>query len=121
MKKLLILLVVFLPLCTYASPQDIWIDSLIQCESQGRENITILDSNNKYSYGIMQFQLYTFLGFGKKYGILPMEFTEAEGRLLIHNTYVQKAIAKEMLNDGLSYHWKNCARKIGYDYPMGDT
>lgn len=101
-----------------SSAQDVWIEALHQCESQGRDSITVLDSNNKYSYGGLQFQLGTFMSFGKKYNILPKEFTEAEGKLLIHNISVQRAIAKEMLDDKLSYHWANCVRKIGRPYPL---
>ena len=101
------------------TPQEKWIEKLRQCESQGRDYITILDSNNKYSYGSLQFQLDTWLGFGKQYGFLPKEFTKAEAKLLIHNPHLQKAIAREMLDNGLDFHWKNCRdKKIGYRYPI---
>lgn len=117
--KLIVLLVLILPGVAFASAQDTWIEALHQCESDGKDTITVLDSNNKYSYGGLQFQLDTFMSYGKKYNILPKEFTVTEGRLFIHNYFVQKAIAKEMLNDGLSSHWRNCTRKIG-PYPMAD-
>lgn len=113
MKYTILLFVFLLPLVSFAKSQDEWLDSLSQCESGGRENITVLDSNNRYSYGILQFQLNTFIGYGKQYGILPQEFTRHESLLLIHNPFVQRAIAREMLSDGLSYHWKNCAIRIG--------
>jgi hypothetical protein len=105
------------PLTSLASVQDGWIEDLSWCESQGHEGITVLDTNNKYSYGLLQFQLATFMGFGKLYGILPLEFTDNEGLLLIHNAHVQRAIAKEMLNDGLERHWLNCVKQIG-SYPL---
>lgn len=118
-----------LPVLTYAispydapqSPKDVWLGKLRYCESQNRDHITVMDTNNKYSYGGLQFQLETFMGFGKQYGILPKELTNEEGLLLIHNPYIQRGIALEMLNDNLSYHWKNCRDKIGYAYPLSDT
>lgn len=105
------------PFIGLASVQDRWIESLVKCESGGKEYITVLDTNNKYSYGILQFQFATFMGFGKLYGILPQEFTNEEGLLLIHNPYVQRAIAREMLDDGLQRHWLNCVKVIG-SYPL---
>jgi len=109
--------ILIVPTVVGASEKDDWIEKLAKCESRGRSHITILDSNNKYSYGLLQFQLDTFISFGKKYEILPDEFTRKESLLLIHNPNVQKAIAKEMLDDGLSGHWRNCVRKIG-QYPL---
>lgn len=109
--------VLIVPALVHASDKDDWIEKLSMCESRGRSNIKILDSNNKYSYGELQFQLDTFIYFGKKYDILPDEFTRKESLLLIHNSGVQKAIAREMLDDGLSYHWLNCVKKIG-KYPL---
>lgn len=101
------------------TPQEEWLDKLARCESQDRAHIKVLDTNNKYSYGLLQFQLDTFYGFGKEYGIIPSEMKKWEAKLLIHNPHVQKAIAKEMLEDGLDYHWKNCRdKKIGYRYPL---
>lgn len=103
----------------WASPQEEWIDKLEDCESSGRYNIVVMDTNNKYSYGGLQFQLDTFYGFGLKYGFFPKELTKEEARLLIHIESLQKAIAREMLEDGYDYHWKNCRDKvIGYRYPV---
>ncbi len=87
-----------------------------QCESQQRPDITVLDTNNKFSYGLLQFQLATFMKFGKIYEVLPNEFTNKESLLLIHNPSVQKAIARAMLDDGLQDNWRNCVKAIG-DYP----
>ena len=109
--------ILIVPFIVSASDKDDWIEKLSMCESRGRSHITILDSNNKYSYGELQFQLDTFIYYGKKYEILPKEFTRKESLLLIHNSGVQKAIAREMLDDGLSGHWLNCVRKIG-KYPL---
>jgi len=110
---------IFVGHITYAqSIQDKWIDELHICEN--RDDVEkILDTNGKYSYGAFMFQLDTFWGFGKQYGFFPKDFTKAEARLLIHVDSLQRAIAKEMLEDGLDYHWKNCRdKKIGRRYPI---
>lgn len=106
-----------LPTIGYANTQDDWIEELHLCEN--RNNVEkVLDSNNRYSYGAYMFQLDTFYGFGKQYGFFPAEFTKEEARLMIHIPSLQKAIAKEMLNDGLWRHWKHCAEKISVKYPL---
>ena len=112
-------MVFLLPIISLAqTPQEEWIDKLGKCESRDRPSIKILDTNNKYSYGLLQFQLETFYSFGKKYGFFPEEFTREEARLMINIPSLQKAIAKEMLDDGLDWHWKNCRdKKIG-KYPV---
>lgn len=122
MKYLLAVLFFITPFTIYAqTAQEKWIEGLHQCESGGKDDITVLDSNNKYSYGGLQFQLATFMGMGKLYGILPLELTDKEGLLLIHNFYIQKGIAKAMLDDGGDYHWKNCRDKYLGKYPIWGT
>ena len=111
------------PLIVSAGSKDAWIEKLHVCEN--RDNVEkILDTNNKYSYAYLMFQLDTFYGFGKQYGFFPEGFTREEARLMIHIPSLQRAIAREMLDDGLSYHWKTCAsivvKKIG-PYPQIDT
>lgn len=103
-----------------ANKAQLWVSRLEECESQNRPNITILDSNNKYSYGLLMFQLQTFINFGKKYNILPDELTSKEALLLIHNSSIQKAIATDMLEDGLQNQWYNCSKKLG-KYPTSDS
>lgn len=117
MKYILLCFLLVLPSFGFAQSKEVWIESLHQCESQGRDEITVLDSNHKYSYGGLQFQLDTFMSFGKLYNILPEELTNKEGLLLIHTFSIQKAIAREMLDDGLQKNWLNCVKKIGY-YPL---
>ena len=93
-------------------PDDIY--KLCDCESDFNPNVRVLDTNGYYSYGILQFQLYTFINYGKKHGILPKELTENEARILIYNPHVQVAIAKEILKEPKGYrHWLNCAIKKG--------
>lgn len=119
-KTLLLAVLFLLPFAIRAQSKDEWIASLHYCESQDRDYITILDTNNKYSYGGLQFQFDTFYNFGKQYNILPDELTRKEALLLIHNPFIQKAIAREMLDDGLWRNWKNCTLKIGA-YPLEET
>src|SRR3990167_10233711 len=92
------------------------IDKLALCESGNRADIKVLDTNNKYSFGVFQFQLETFWGFGVQYGILPEGIELAEAENLIYDPEIQRDIALEMVKRGLlEDHWKVCARKIGWD------
>ena len=119
LKNIFVLFLVLFPFSIMAqTPQEEWIDKLSTCESQDRPAIKVLDINNKYSYGLLQFQLDTFYGFGKQYGFFPEGFTREEARLMIHIPSLQRAIAKEMLDDGLDYHWKNCRDKKLGRYPI---
>lgn len=90
------------------------IELLAMCESTNRPNIRIVDTNGYYSYGALQFQLGTFISYGKKYGILEKDITQDEARTLIFRADLQRAIATEMLKEvGGWRHWTNCAKKIG--------
>ena len=91
---------------------DAKIKELAWCESRQKSHIKVWDVGS-YSFGYLQFKLGTFLGFGKKYQILPEEITQREALLLIYNENIQTEIAREMLADGLWYHWKNCGIRIG--------
>lgn len=85
---------------------DSWIEKLVQAESGGREDIVILDVNNKYSHGCLQFQRGTFDSFSARYGI--------EGDIM--SCDFQKKLAKLMLveNRGNWRHWQNSVkRKVG--------
>lgn len=97
--------------------QLMWLHSLEWCESSGRTDIRILDTNDKYSYGALQFQFETFKGFGKGYGIIPESFTDSQVLSIIKDIDTQEAIAHQMLLRGLSGHWLNCSNKIGSPYP----
>lgn len=76
--------------------------ALIACESVWRE--TALGDNGT-SIGILQFKDGTFTHFNKKYNF--------EDRT-IHNPQHQIDLATLMIRDGYLFHWKNCARKIGW-------
>ena len=75
------------------------------CESQDRD-ITILDTNGKYSYAWFMFQRATFDNYGKLYD-LPHDD--------IHSYSQQYAIAEKMLENGGWRNWLHCAEKIGLD------
>jgi len=48
---------------------DLYIERLVFAESSGREDIVIIDTNGKKSYGCLQFQEETFHRFSEKYAI----------------------------------------------------
>lgn len=62
------------------SPKNTYqvIERLIECESNGK-NVAKLDSNGKYSYGILQIQFETWNRWSKESGITgePMNKTDA--------------------------------------------
>jgi len=97
---------------TTAVTKDAWITALGQCESHNRPYKKVLDSNHKYSYGLVQFQMATWLSFGKEFGAT---------RKNIFKPDLQRQVAQSMLNQGLSYHWSTCAgivtSELG-DYPV---
>lgn len=85
---------------------DIWLNKLAIKESEGKTHIKILDHNNYYSYGCLQFQMGTFKSYVKKYGLLP----EAEGKELENMVYdcdFQKLLARRMIEDNPNNwrHW----------------
>lgn len=83
------------------------------CESSNRWGIRILDSNNKYSYGGLQFQLATFREFAVRYKILPKGITLDETRPYIYKKDFQLAVARQMYLDGLvDDHWIICWKKV---------
>jgi hypothetical protein len=88
-------------------PKSIWIDALAQCESMGSTTIKVLDTNGKYSYGLLQFQMGTWL----KYGGTKQN---------IYDGVLQTKIARGILDDGGWGNWYNCGRivrKTLGDYP----
>ncbi len=89
------------------------IDKLAMCESSGRTDIKILDSNNKYSYGLLQFQEDTFVRYTKKYNFLP-EAEESEYMNFIYDGEYQKRLANEILKEPKGiYNWYNCGVRFG--------
>ena len=74
----------------------------------------ILDSNNKYSYGGLMFQMATFLQYGKKYNVLPFWVNESNFESYIYDMDIQTLIAEKMIEEGIgpTYSgWFNCWKK----------
>lgn len=99
---------------TILQTQEIYLERLSMCESSGSTTIRIIDTNNQYSTGKLQFQNKTFLEQGKLYNLIPRETLKAEP--LIYDGELQKKIARKMLENHGEGHWLNCTNKIG-DYP----
>ena len=89
-------------------PKEVWIDKLIACESGGNEKIKVLDTNGYYSHGLVQFQMKTWLSFGKKFGTTKKNIYDGE---------LQKKVVRAMLDDGGWKHWYQCSKIIGDEYP----
>lgn len=84
---------------------------LIECESGGNWDVKVLDSNNKYSFGGLQFQQATFEMAGK--GILPEGLDKDESLNFIYEPEYQIPIASKMMKDKKwKNHWKICSSKI---------
>ena len=58
-------------------------------ESRYLEHDKILDTNGYFSYGLLHFQLYTFLEQAEKYGVIPEDTSLEQGRILIMNPELQ--------------------------------
>lgn len=95
--------------------QTVYLHTMQYCESKGIQDIKILDSNNRYSYGVMQFQMETFLREGKNYALVSPETTpkQAEDSKLIYSISLQEKIAHRMLLKGGQKNWYNCTKKLG--------
>ena len=92
---------------------DVWIDKLVQVESGGRADIKILDSNNRYSYGCLQFQMETFRRNVRHFGLI-LNAEDGELENWIYDCPFQKALAKMMiLEDPRAIsNWQNSLPKI---------
>ena len=88
------------------------IDSLVACESGGRWNIRVLDTNGRYSYSGLQFQLDTFIRYNKVYKVLP-DMEDGEALNAIYDEWTQRELAYHILKDGGHYNWRNC-----YDHQL---
>lgn len=93
-----------------------WIDKLEWYESQNNEDIIIIDTNGKKSFGCLQFQKETFIRQVKKYNILP-KAEEQEIMNLILDCKLQKKLAFEMIkhNPDNWKHWRTSVvkKKLG--------
>jgi len=90
-----------------------WIQKLKMAESEGRNDIKILDNNGQYSYGCLQFQEPTFRGYGAAYGLIDKDLENIEDA--IFDCQLQEKLVLRMLLDDYDNwkHWKVTVRKIG--------
>lgn len=95
---------------------DTWLDKLVQLESDGKENLKILDVNGRYSYGCLQFQEQTFRSYASSYGLFDREDSVEPA---IYSCALQKKIAKKMFEDdpGNWRHWYTSVKKRGLGVP----
>lgn len=94
--------VLTVPILDTPDAKSVWIDALHQCENQN-DRPRILDSNNKYSYGFVMFQMDTWLEFGKKFGATRDNISDDD---------LQETVARDMLDHGLWRHWYNCGKLV---------
>lgn len=97
---------------------DSWLDQLAELESHNRGDLKILDHNNLYSYGCLQFQMPTFKEYVRKYDLLPnTEDSELEN--VIYDCSFQKTLARKMILDNPSnwQHWYLSVSEKGLGIP----
>ena len=83
------------------------IEKLARCESGNRWNIKVLDTNGKYSYSGLQFQLDTFIRYNKIHKVLP-DLEDGEALNAIYDEWTQRELAYRMLENGEWKNWYNC-------------
>jgi len=81
---------------------DSWLKKLVYLESEGKNNIKVLDHNGLHSFGCLQFQMSTFREFGLRYGLIS---EDDDLEKVIYNCPLQKEIAKEMIRENPGY-WR---------------
>lgn len=86
-----------------------WIDTLIQYESNGNNDLKFLDANGRYSYSCLQFQEATFKSESARYKI--------DGQIM--DCEVQKKIAMAMIKDDWNNwrHWYTSVKIRNLGYP----
>jgi len=83
-------------------------------ESRYLEHDKILDTNGYYSYGLLHFQLYTFLEQAKLYKVIPEDTDLEQGRILIMNPELQLRTICRMDRKTIRQKWYHSWNKI-YD------
>ena len=83
-------------------PKVEWIVALHNCENVNSVQ-KVLDTNNKFSYGYLMFQMKTWLDYGKDFGTTRGNISDDE---------LQKTVARKMLDDGGWRHWYTCALSV---------
>jgi len=97
---------------------DLWIENLALKESGNNATALVFDSNKRYSYGCLQFQMATFQFYMKMYGLGTASST-AGWKALIYDCGIQKQLAKAMIQDKQSNwkHWYNTVMRKGVGKP----
>ena len=96
-------------------PQLIWIHQLEKCEDPtGNPDIKVLDTNDKYSYGVLQFQMSTWLQY-QSAGTTEQNITDP---------FLQEKIARIILDAGGWKNWYICGKRAAsvlgnYKAPYG--
>ena len=67
----------------------------------------VLDTNNRYSYGALQFQMATWISYGKEFGATKDN---------IFDVGLQEKVARSMLDAGGWRHWYNCGIRVQKEY-----
>lgn len=90
---------------------ELYLELLVHKESEGREDIVIIDTNGKKSYGCLQFQEETFRRYAKKFGVTS-DILDCAG---------QRYLAQEILRtDPRGWvHWQTSVGKLGRLPPGG--
>jgi hypothetical protein len=96
-----------------------WLKKLATCESNGSSTIKVLDTNSRYSYGVFQWQLESFMSYAKKYKMLTEDATEKDALKIIYDYKFQRDLTIKVLNDGGQNNWFNCSKRLG-DYPLAN-
>lgn len=106
---------------TVTTNLDVWLEKLATAESGNRENIIVLDVNNKYSYGCLQFQMATFQSYSARYGLVDPA-TVSDWKKLILDCKLQKQIAKRMIQEksGNWRHWGYTVLNKGIGLPPAE-
>ncbi len=91
---------------------DILLDDLAYCESTGRDNFRIVDSNGWYSYSTYQFQMPTWKAYAAE---VFLEADDADLENLIWGGEDQRKVAKYMLESNPENwrHWRTCGKLVG--------
>ena len=99
----------------YVKNVNLWIEKLSIVESGNNASIRILDSNQKYSTGCLQFQDATFLTYVRRYKMLPSA-EDDEVMNYLYDCDFQKLLGTMMILENFNnwQHWFNSTNKIGY-------
>ena len=97
---------------------DVWIEQLRQYESNGDDDVEIIDSNGEWSIGCLQFQLDTFKSYAVRYNLFP----HAEENELANqwkDCETQKRLARLMLLEDVknARHWYTSVYVRGLQEP----